>query len=83
MQDVYEAGEKQHTGIISCMMMIFPLYKLINREYRGLVQYYILAQNLSWFSKLYWYMETSLLKTLACKHRSSINKQRRNIKPLR
>lgn len=48
--------------------------------YRGLVQYYILAQNLSWFSKLYWYMETSLLKTLACKHRSSINKQKAKYK---
>ena len=35
------------------------------QEYRGLVQYYVLAQNLSWFSKLYWIMETSLLKTLA------------------
>ena len=27
-----------------------------------MVQYYVLAQNLSWFSKLYWIMETSLLK---------------------
>nr|WP_273546562.1 group II intron reverse transcriptase/maturase [Dorea formicigenerans] len=48
----------------------FSIVQTYQQEYRGLVQYYILAQNLSWFSKLYWYMETSLLKTLACKHRS-------------
>lgn len=54
----------------------FTIVQTYQQEYRGLVQYYILAQNLSWFSKLYWYMETSLLKTLACKHRSSINKEK-------
>lgn len=58
----------------------FSIVQTYQQEYRGLVQYYILAQNLSWFSKLYWYMETSLLKTLACKHRSSINKQKAKYK---
>ncbi|MDW7797186.1 reverse transcriptase domain-containing protein [Streptococcus canis] len=52
----------------------FSIVQTYQQEYRGLVQYYILAQNLSWFSKVYWYMETSLLKTLAFKHKSSINK---------
>jgi hypothetical protein len=54
----------------------FSIVQRFQQEYRGLVQYYVLAQNLSWFSKLYWVMETSLLKTLANKHRSSINKQK-------
>lgn len=54
----------------------FSIVQRFQQEYRGLVQYYVLAQNLSWFSKLYWIMETSLLKTLANKHRSSINKQK-------
>ncbi len=54
----------------------FSIVQRFQQEYRGLVQYYVLAQNLSWFSKLYWVMETALLKTLACKHRSSINKQK-------
>ena len=54
----------------------FSIVQTYQQEYRGLVQYYILAQNVSWFSKLYWNMETSLLKTLACKHRSSMNKQK-------
>ncbi|HFI0239762.1 TPA: reverse transcriptase domain-containing protein [Streptococcus suis] len=52
----------------------FSIVQTYQQEYRGLVQYYILAQNLSWFSKVYWSMETSLLKTLAFKHKSSINK---------
>ncbi|HEL1573044.1 TPA: reverse transcriptase [Streptococcus suis] len=52
----------------------FSIVQTYQQEYRGLVQYYILAQNLSWFSKVYWYMEKSLLKTLAFKHKSSINK---------
>src|SRR5574344_1281249 len=58
----------------------FSIVQRFQQEYRGLVQYYILAQNLSWFSKLYWVMETSLLKTLANKHRSSINKQKAKYK---
>lgn len=58
----------------------FTIVQTYQQEYRGLVQYYILAQNLSWFSKLYWYMETSLLKTLACKHRSSINREKSKYK---
>lgn len=55
----------------------FSIVQQFQAEYRGLVQYYILAQNLSWFSTLYWVMETSLLKTLACKHRSSMKKQKK------
>src|ERR1700730_8233001 len=31
-------------------------------EYRGIVQYYLLAHNVAWFGKLYWVAETSLLK---------------------
>lgn len=54
----------------------FSIVQRFQQEYRGLVQYYILAQNLSWFSELYWTMGTALLKTLACKHRSSVSKQR-------
>ncbi len=41
-------------------------------EYRGYVEYYALAQNIGWLNKLRWVMETSLLKTLAGKHRTSV-----------
>src|SRR6476660_209160 len=43
-------------------------------EYRGIVQYYLLASNVYHLGKLHWVMQTSLLKTLAGKHRSSVAK---------
>jgi hypothetical protein len=41
-------------------------------EYRGIVNYYLLAQNVSQFAKLHWVMETSLLHTLASKHQTTV-----------
>ncbi len=52
-------------------------YEIIARyqaEYRGYVQYYALAQDLYRLSKLHWVMETSLLKTLANKYKSTVTK---------
>ncbi len=52
-------------------------YSIISKyqaEYRGIVQYYLLAHNVAWFGKLHWVAETSLLKTLAGKHRSTVTK---------
>lgn len=43
-------------------------------EYRGFVQYYQLADNVAWLNSLHWVMRTSLLKTLAHKHKSSVAK---------
>jgi len=43
-------------------------------EYRGLVQYYLLAQDVFRLEMLRWVTETSMLKTLAGKHKSSVNK---------
>ena len=43
-------------------------------EYRGLVQYYLLAQDVFRLERLRWVMETSMLRTLAGKHRSSVTK---------
>ena len=42
-------------------------------EYRGLVQYYIMAHNVASLSEVEWVTVTSLLKTLAAKHKSSVN----------
>jgi group II intron reverse transcriptase/maturase len=42
------------------------------QEYRGIVQYYLLATNVCHLDRLRWIMEVSLLKTLAAKHRSSV-----------
>ncbi|WP_033195956.1 reverse transcriptase/maturase family protein [Streptomyces xiaopingdaonensis] len=46
-------------------------------EYRGLVQYYLLAQNVHRLGVLRWVMETSMLKTLANKHKSTVRKMAR------
>jgi hypothetical protein len=43
-------------------------------EYRGLVQYYLLAGDVQRLHRLRWVMETSMLKTLARKHGSSASK---------
>ena len=43
-------------------------------QYRGIVQYYMLAGDIHRMERLRWVMETSLLKTLAAKHRSSVAK---------
>ena len=52
-------------------------YSIVGRfgaEYRGLVQYYLLAGDVFRLHRLRWVMETSMLETLACKHRSSVSK---------
>jgi hypothetical protein len=43
-------------------------------EYRGIVQYYLLAGDVHRFSRLNWVMVTSLLKTLAGKYDASVSK---------
>ncbi|WP_219420469.1 reverse transcriptase/maturase family protein, partial [Pseudonocardia nigra] len=43
-------------------------------EYRGIVQYYLLAGDVARLHRLCWVMETSMLKTLAGKHGSSVSK---------
>lgn len=52
-------------------------YSIVGRfgaEYRGVVQYYLLAGDVQRLHRLRWVMETSMLKTLARKHRSSVSK---------
>ena len=43
-------------------------------KYRGISQYYLLAGDVHRLSRLRWVMETSLLKTLAAKHDSTVTK---------
>ncbi len=46
-------------------------------EYRGLVQYYLLAGDVWRLSRLQWVTLTSLLKTLGARHRSTVAKMAR------
>ena len=47
------------------------------QEYRGLIQYYLLAGNVSELYRLHQTARVSMLKTLACKHRSTVTKMAR------
>ena len=58
----------------------FTIVAKYQSEYAGLVQYYLLAQDVFRLGRLHWVMETSLLKTLAGKHRSTVGKMARKYK---
>jgi hypothetical protein len=58
----------------------FTIVAKYQAEYTGLVQYYLLAQDVFRLGRLHWIMETSLLKTLAAKHRSTVTKMARRYK---
>ena len=58
----------------------FSIVAQYGMEYAGYVNYYLLAQNVAWLRKLRWVMETSLLKTLAAKHSSSVDKMAKKYK---
>ena len=49
-------------------------------EYRGLIQYYLLAGDVWKLNRLEWVTKTSMLKTLAAKHRSTVTKMARKYK---
>lgn len=53
---------------------VFSIVRQYQAEYRGIVQYYMLAQNVFRFHKLHWVILTSLLKTLANKLRTTTTK---------
>jgi Type II intron maturase/Reverse transcriptase (RNA-dependent DNA polymerase) len=50
------------------------IIEIYGAEYRGLVNYYLLAGDVWRLNRMCWVMTTSLLKTLACKHNSSVSK---------
>ena len=52
----------------------FSIVAQYGLEYRGIVQYYLMADNVWWLDRLHWTMRVSLLKTLARKHKSSVLK---------
>jgi hypothetical protein len=70
----------QHNEPTSCVTVITALEAQYQSEYRGIVQYYLLAHNVHWFNKLHWVAETSLLKSLAGKHRSTVSKMAKKYK---
>ena len=58
-------------------------YSIVDRyqaEFRGVVQYYLMAVNVAHLGKLQWVMEWSLAKTLAAKHKTTCQKVFRSYK---
>jgi hypothetical protein len=55
----------------------FTIVATYGSEYRGYVQYYLLAQDVWRLGRLRWVMETSMLKTLAAKHATTVTKMAR------
>jgi group II intron reverse transcriptase/maturase len=52
----------------------YDIVRIYGAEYRGVVNYYLLARDVWRFSALRWNAETSMLKTLAAKHQSTVTK---------
>jgi group II intron reverse transcriptase/maturase len=52
----------------------YDIVRTYGAEYRGVVNYYLLAQDVRRLSRLQWNAQTSMLKTLAAKHRSTVTK---------
>jgi hypothetical protein len=50
----------------------YDIVRIYGAEYRGVVNYYLLAQNTWRLGTLRWNAETSMLKTLSAKHRCSV-----------
>lgn len=52
----------------------YSIVATFGAKYRGIAQYYMLAGDIRKMHRLRWVMETSMLKTLAGKHGSSVSK---------
>lgn len=50
----------------------YDIVREYQSEFRGYVQYYLLAENIRWLDKLRWIMRVSMLKSLANKHKTSV-----------
>lgn len=54
--------------------MTTHIIRIYAAEYRGVVNYYLLAQDVWRLRTLRWNAETSMLRTLAAKHKSTVTK---------
>jgi group II intron reverse transcriptase/maturase len=66
-------GKPWHRGALQ-NLPDYDIVRIYGAEYRGVVNYYRLAQNVWHLSALRWNAETSMLKTLAAKHKSTVTK---------
>src|ERR1035437_9796207 len=52
----------------------YDIVRIYGAEYRGVVSYYLLAQDVWRLHTLHWHAQTSMLKTLGARHRSTVTK---------
>ena len=52
----------------------YNIVRIYGAEYRGVVNYYLLAQDVWRLNRLRWNAVTSMLKTLAAEHHSTVTK---------
>jgi group II intron reverse transcriptase/maturase len=52
----------------------YDIVRIYGAEYRGVVNYYLLAQDVWRLHTLQWNAQTSMLKTLAAKHKSTVTR---------
>jgi hypothetical protein len=80
-REVRQKAKKKYTkdgkAIHRPELLLNSDYDIITRfqqEYRGLTQYYAMAHNIHRLNEVEWVTSTSLLKTLAGKHKTTVNK---------
>ena len=67
------AGKPGHRNdLVNCDD--YEIVKVYGSRYRGIIQYYLLAHDVCRLDRLRWVMQTSMLKTLAAKHHSTVLK---------
>ena len=67
----YRQGGKPLRRLSLASCSDYTILQTYQDEYRGFVQYYLLASNVSWLSGYKWIVQQSLTHTLAAKYRST------------
>lgn len=65
-------GKPWHRGFMQNLDN-YNIVRTYGAEYRGIAQYYLLAHDVWRLNRLHWVMMTSMLKTLAAKHKSTVS----------
>ena len=68
---LYQRGGKPLRRLSLACCSDYTILRTYQDEYRGFVQYYLPAVNVSWLSGLKWHIQQSLTHTLAAKYRST------------
>jgi group II intron reverse transcriptase/maturase len=66
-------GKPWHRSILQ-NLPDYDIVQTYGAEYRGVANYYLLAQDVWRLNRLRWNAETSMLKTLSAKHKSTVTK---------